>query len=340
MASAPSPSRPSPLRNRRRAAGLTQAQLAARAGVSRQLVAAVEAGHNVPAVDAALGLARALGATVEELFASPSPSRVRPALDRRLRDGAPLRVGRVGDRLVAAELADHGTSGAGWASPDGLLEDGQLRLFSRAAPAGLVVAGCDPALGIAEAMLGPNSLLALSAATGTALRSLKRGDLHAAVVHAPPGELPAAPVAVMRLHLARWRVGVGVAPARRARSLHALLSGATQIVQRDPAAASQQALERAAAQRPLPGPRADGHLAAARLAATLGCGAVTTESAARAFGLRFHPLEEHVVQVWIAEKWRDHAGAAALGDVLSSAAFVERVEQFGGYDLTGVGARL
>ncbi len=74
--------------------------------------------------------------------------------------------------------------------------------------------------------------------------------------------------------------------------------------------------------------------------AVLGCAAVTTESAARAFGLRFHPLEEHVVQVWLAERWRDHPGVGALGDLLTSAAFTERVEQFGGYDLAGCGARL
>jgi DNA-binding XRE family transcriptional regulator len=311
-----------------------------RAGVSRQLIAAVEAGHNAPAVDAALRLAHALGATVEELFASVDAPSVRPALGGGLRERVPLRVGRVGDQLVAAELADHGASGAGWASPDGVLKDGRLRLFSRAAPAGLVIAGCDPALSIAETMLGPGSLLALSAASGTALRSLARGDLHAAVVHGRPLHLPAAPVSVTRLHLARWQVGVAVASERRAGSLDALLSGTVAIVQRDPAAASQQALERAAGERSVPGPRADGHLAAARLAATLGCGAITTESAARAFGLRFHPLEEHVVQVWVDERWRDHSGVAALGDLLSSAAFLERVEQFGGYDLIGCGTQV
>ena len=127
---------PSPLRDRRLSAGLTQAELAGRAGVSRQLVAAVEAGHNVPAVDAALRLARALGATVEDVFADAGAPSVHPALGGRLREGTPLRVGRVGDRFVAAELADHGAAGAGWASPDGLLRDGRLRLFSRAAVAG------------------------------------------------------------------------------------------------------------------------------------------------------------------------------------------------------------
>src|SRR3977135_413456 len=97
----------SSLRERRLEIGLTQAELAARAGVSRQLVAAVEAGHNTPAVDAALGLARALASSVEELFGS-APEDAAPALGERIADGAPLRVGRVDGQLVAAELADHG----------------------------------------------------------------------------------------------------------------------------------------------------------------------------------------------------------------------------------------
>jgi transcriptional regulator with XRE-family HTH domain len=331
------------LRARRRETGLTQAELATRAGVSRQLVAAVEAGRHAPAVDAALGLARALGTSVEELFAGTSDA-VRPALGDRLRDRTPLRVGRVGDGLVAAELADHGAAGAAWASPDGILEAGRMRLFPAAMPAGLVVAGCDPALGIAEAMLrglGPRSLLALSASTGAALRSLARGDLHAAVVHGP--ELPEPPLSVVRLHLARWQVGLGVATDRGKKSVAALLAGGVPIAQRDPAAASQQALDRAAAKAglpPPPGPRVTGHIHAARLAATLGCAAVTTESAACAFGLRFLALEEHAVEVWLAEEWLDLPAATAMTELLSSAAFTERVAQFGGYDLAGCGTRL
>jgi hypothetical protein len=121
------------------------------------------------------------------------------------------------------------------------------------------------------------------------------------------------------------------------------LTGAVPIIQRDRAATSQQALSRAAADAGMPapsGPRAGGHIDAARLAATLGCAAVTTEAAARAFGLRFLTLEEHAVQVWLAERWLEHPAAGALGEVLTSAAFTERVRQFGGYDLSGCGARI
>ncbi len=333
------------LRRRRLQAGLTQLELAQRAGVSRQLVAAVEAGQNTPGVDAALRLAHGLGSTVEAVF-SPPPASVIPALDRPLAAGKPLRVGRVGGRLVAAELPDHGAAGAGWGRPDAVLEEGQLRFFDGASPAGLVLAGCDPALWVAEALLqglGARSLLAVPAASGTALRALAAGTVHAALVHAPPSQLPPPPVPVMRLHLARWQVGIADGSGR-ARSLDSLLEERATVVQRDPAASSQQAFARAAAQSGVgalpPGPRAAGHIDAARRAALLDCAAVTTEAAARAFTLPFLGLEHHTVEVWVAQRWAELPAVEALGELLCSAAFTDRVGQFGGYELAGCGGRV
>lgn len=49
-------------------AGLTQAELAERAGVSRKTINTVENGVFVPSTILALSLARALGTTVEDLF--------------------------------------------------------------------------------------------------------------------------------------------------------------------------------------------------------------------------------------------------------------------------------
>jgi transcriptional regulator with XRE-family HTH domain len=339
--------RHSTVKEQRLLSGLTQAELAARAGVSRQLVAAVETGHNAPSVDAALRLAGALETTVEELFAEGAGATEHvSALGERLLDGAPLRIGRVGDRLVAAELADRGVAGAGWGTPDGTIDGGRLRLYPGAAPAGLVIAGCDPALGIAEAMLrglGSRSLLAISAATGDALTALQNDAIHAAVVHGAPGRLPEPPVPVVRLHFARWQVGLGVTPALQHESLEALVAGEVPIAQRDAAASSQRAFARALAAAgiapPPPGPKADGHLATARIAAATGGAAVTTESAARAFGLGFIALEAHTVEVWCATRWRDQPGLEAFADLLTGAAFTERVAHFGGYDLSGCGSR-
>jgi putative transcriptional regulator len=56
------------LKEVRTAAGLTQADLADRAGVSRKTVNTVENGVFVPSTLLALSLARALGTTVENLF--------------------------------------------------------------------------------------------------------------------------------------------------------------------------------------------------------------------------------------------------------------------------------
>lgn len=56
------------LKEARTAAGLTQAQLAEAAGVSRKTVNTVENGVFIPSTLLALTLARALGVTVERLF--------------------------------------------------------------------------------------------------------------------------------------------------------------------------------------------------------------------------------------------------------------------------------
>lgn len=56
------------LKEVRTAAGLTQAELAERAGVSRKTINTVENGVFVPSTTLALLLARTLGVRVEDLF--------------------------------------------------------------------------------------------------------------------------------------------------------------------------------------------------------------------------------------------------------------------------------
>jgi putative transcriptional regulator len=59
------------LRKWRTDAGLTQAELAELAGVSRKTVNTVENGVFVPSTVLALEMARVLGCTVEQLFSLP-----------------------------------------------------------------------------------------------------------------------------------------------------------------------------------------------------------------------------------------------------------------------------
>ena len=56
------------IRPQRRKTGLTQADLAAEVGVSRQTIISIEKGSCVPSTYLALKLARALRRPVEELF--------------------------------------------------------------------------------------------------------------------------------------------------------------------------------------------------------------------------------------------------------------------------------
>src|SRR6202521_5839451 len=62
-----------PLRRAREVRGLTQLELARRAGISRQALGAIEAGTYQPGVAVAIALARELGDSVEGLFGGEAP---------------------------------------------------------------------------------------------------------------------------------------------------------------------------------------------------------------------------------------------------------------------------
>ncbi len=330
----------SAVRDARERVGLTQAELAERSGVSRQVVITVETGRHAPSVDAALRIARTLGASVEELFAGPVEQVV--AVIGHVTEGDPVVAGRVGTHTVVHRLDEREAAGGAWLVPDGIIDEG-LRLFPGGGARGLVVVGCDPALGVAASLvggLGERRLVAVSGSTGAAIEALAAGRCHGVLVHGPEGALPMAPRPVRRWHLAQWQVGVVVPGPRGRVTMEAALSG--RLVQRDPSAASQQGLARAAARlgMPLPDPAwvASGHLDAARSAALLGAAAVTFEPAAATFRLAFLPLETHVVELWIAEEYVAHPGVVALVDLVTSAVFQRRLAAIGGYDLTGCGS--
>ena len=339
-----STSRGGPLRAARESAGLSQTDLAHQAEVSRGLIGSIERGRHVPAVDAALRIADVLGASVESLFAAPPSTSPTPVLGHPLPDGAAVRAGRVGERAVVAPVPASDASGAGFTAPDGRMDGGRLSLFSGGRDTGLVVAGCDPALGVAAALLatrGPERLVPVATTSGRALEALTAGRCHGVLVHERSGHLPQAPAGVRRWHVTRWRAGLAYARSLGEPSLEALLSDRTPLAQREASAASQKALVRAArhlgAGLPTAGPTAEGHLEAAQHAAWSGGGAVTIEPAADAYGLAFLPFETHVVELWVEGRWLEHPGVGALVEVLGSSAFRDRVDQHDGYDLSGCG---
>src|ERR1700680_2002938 len=100
-----------PARAARIARGLSQSELAKRAGISRQALGAIESTTYLPSVSVALAIARELGATVESLFA-PARAATRPIHARWDSDITPVAgnmprvaLGRVGGKLIAQPQA-------------------------------------------------------------------------------------------------------------------------------------------------------------------------------------------------------------------------------------------
>lgn len=313
--------------------------------MTRQLVGSIEAGRHSPSVNAALALARALGASVETLFGPEPGAPTTTGLDGRPPPDGPVVATRVGDRVVAAPLAQTVATPERWELADARIVDGVLEWLDPDASGALLVAGCDPLLGLVASLVertASHRVVAVHRSTGDSVEALGAGLVHGIVVHGPEGELPDPPVAVRRIHLARWQVGL--AASSTVPSLDAVASGGIIVVQRESGAATQQALVRAlrpeGADTP-PGPIGTGHLDVARRvrasAADIQVAGMTMEAAARALGLAFEPLETHQVQLWIDRRAGDHPGVAALLDQLAGTDLERRVGAIGGYDLSGVG---
>jgi transcriptional regulator with XRE-family HTH domain/molybdate-binding protein len=326
------------LRECRIGSGLTQAELAERAGVSRALVSAVEAGRHQPRVAAALALARALGSTAEALFGGRDASPVDAITGEPPAPGTPLRVGLVGDRVVttASRMRDEC-----WDAADAIA--GELGAGIMApGESGIVMAGCEPGLMLLERMLrdAGSRAMSIAATSASARAALEAGRVHAAAVHFAAGDPPSpGETTALRIRLASWQVGLAAPRGARRRWWESALGGRVEVIQREPGAAAQEAFLRAARarRRPIDGPRVDGHLAASRRCLESGLPAVTIEPAAAAVGASFHPLEVHDVELWVHPDRAAEPGVARLLDTLTSGPFRKTLECVGGYDLSGIG---
>lgn len=314
--------------------------------MTRQLVGAVEQGRHTPNVSAALALARALGTTVEALFEEPAPPIV--AVPGELPVvGQVVQAARVGDSMVAVPAWHGVVNRERWAVGDAVVTDYGLDWLPDSRRDGVVIAGCDPLLGLLGDLVERSSghrVLPVHASSGRAIDALRRGHVHGIVVHAASGAFPEPPLPVACWHLARWQVGLAATASAAVPSLEELAGRRVRVVQRDAGAGTQQALERALVRAglapSLPGPVGDGHLDVARRIDAGGARVgVTMEAAARAFGLGFAPLEEHDVELWVDRRWSGLPAMSALGDAVTGASFARRAGALAGYDLRGCGAR-
>jgi len=268
------------LRLARQARGFSQQQLAWMAGVSRQAVSAVEAGHSDPSLRVAFALAQALGMTVEELFGPADLAPPVAAIPVAPPEGPGGRVllAPVGDRFVALPLRGDAAAGMGFVAAGG-----QAALPATAPPAAgiagpadsagraaapadagpivvrpispprptLVVAGCDPALPLLETPLSlldpPVAFAWWPCGSGEALRLAAAGMVHAAGVHQPGHaggyEQVEIPGGAETVGFTSWREGLVVRASTEVRGLDDVAKQRLRLVNREPGAQARALLD-------------------------------------------------------------------------------------------------
>lgn len=193
------------LRQIRRQAGLSQQELAGKAGISRQAYVSVESGKSTPSTEVALRLAQALRTQVDGLFslAGEQPENIWAELIGGPPEGgqaaAPsqpqrARLWRVGDRLLARPVLGQTAARYSLADAEGVIlptpvGENQVAVLpfdgdELASPA-LSLLGCDPAMALLESGLGRRGVRLVSTEESSykALTGLAQGDAHVAGCH-------------------------------------------------------------------------------------------------------------------------------------------------------------
>lgn len=320
----------------RRRRGWSQRELARRVGVSRAGLGAIEAGEVVPSVATALRLAEVLGCTVEELFGSPVRRFAGPV-------AAPgERVWVVGDRLVRAE-----PTAVGELPHDAVMAPGALDRRAESQPT-LILAGCDPAVGLLGSALARRGvrLVPLQRGTRAALEALAAGVADVAGVHlaGPKANEQAVREALgggFRLaHLARWREGVAV-PGRVPRPVASLVRARASWVAREPGSGARVCLERLfheAGREPVFRRVVRDHRSVAQLVRDgWGAAGVCVELVAAEAGLAFVPTETEPYELCYRAELEDDPRVAALLAVLRDRSFRALLADLPGYDPTSTG---
>jgi len=356
--------------------GLSAAQLAHLAGVSRQTIYAMEAASYVPNTALALKLARSLETSVEEVFSLPGESPA-PALRTEQaallpgteppQAGQPVELCRVDKRLTASAPAPvpwYFPASDAIVTARGRARSASVQVFHPESDfqSRLLVAGCDPAISVlARHMQAAGFQLVLAHRNSSqALALLRQGRIHVAGTHlrdeaSGESNLPAVGrlfprQSVAVVSFAVWEEGILTA-RRNPKAIHGVEDFArpgVAIVNREPGAGSRNLLDAHLQKLKISARRvrgygrlAPGHLAAAwRVATGDADGCIATRGAARLFGLGFIPLVSERYDLVIHRRHLDLPGVQALLDALNRSAFRRELDTLGGYDTTAAGKRM
>lgn len=362
------------LRERRRASGFSQKQLADMAGITRQAVAAVESNQYCPATSVALHLARALQCRVEDLFSIRSGGEI---VEGELLSSTPkggdrirARVTRVGGRWLVRPLDGEGELTSLTASADGLIVgpdpksnhvDVRLLREREAVSRQVVIGGCDPAMFLAAEHFKKydnENLVPCLMGNSLALAALKHGEVHAAGVHLVDERSGTwNPTDLKRglgglnctvVTFAHWEEGIIVRQGnpKKIRAVADLTRPAVIIINREKGSGARRLLDREMRSVGMPTARVKGydhevlsHLEVASSVKTgLADAGIGVRAAAAICGLDFIPLQRERYDLVIPKAhYESLHGLRTLLDLIVSKPFRDELEAFGGYDTRDTG---
>lgn len=214
------------LRQVRMARGLSQTELAARSGITRQAVCAIEGNQYLPTTAVALRLAGVLHCRIEDLFNLISSGEEIEGdligVDRTSAGGMlrqRVKVAQVGERVIVRPVTHLGEVLTYTVPADGLVT-GLPAVKAKGTPTrvrvrllrewaaireAVAVAGCDPAMFLAGEYLRRRQHGALvvgwTAGSAAAVEALKRGEVHVAGVHVVDRKTGESNLPYLRRHL-------------------------------------------------------------------------------------------------------------------------------------------
>ncbi|MGF1587862.1 MAG: substrate-binding domain-containing protein [Pleurocapsa sp.] len=351
---------------------MSQQDLAAIAGVSRQTIGGVESGQYAPSTTVALRLAKALGCQVEDLFwLEQDTAEIEAIPTQNTPPSESLRVSlaRVGERWIAQPLLGNNAFRLEMIPADGqgiynaalptmrvkLLDDLEKLHHT------VVIAGCTPALslwaraaerwhpGLRVNWTFDNSI--------SALHRLCRGEVHLAGMHLydpitqnhnvafVQAALKDTPAVLINLGI--WEEGLLIQPGNplNLKTVADLTLPGVTIVNREEGAGSRQLLERSLQQEGIASQTVKGfeqivygHLEVAQAVVTgKAVAGVSTASVAAAFGLGFIPLHRSRYDLVILKPYLEVAPVQQLLGTLGHRQVLSQLQALGRYDTSQTG---
>ena len=331
------------------ARGWSQDELAARAGISRAGVSAIETNRLAPSTSAALALAATLDCRVEDLFqlAKAAPCDVAWAWQPNREPCRYWRASLAGrDLMYPTEPSNLGLVGH-----DGVYQKGHFREQPATVPSDtLVLASCDPAVGLLADELSRRNrfrLLAFQRSSREALGLLAQGLVHVAGIHLSTVDRQGQNSTAAKERLqggfcllrgARWQEGLAHAPGLPLQSIRASVQSRARWVGRDVGSAARELLDELLPNRRPPRHIAYGHRGVAE---AIRCGwadvGVCLRLVSEEAGLGFLSVREEQYDLCYPADLEGDPRIQALVETVRSASYRGALSDLPGYDAAETG---